>query len=153
MRTLGFALLLGFVGIFVAAIYTFIIGLAGAPGSLLSDAAAKRSPDGVTPIWGLFLTIAGQLYASLAFVALVIHFVEAHLRGATEPGKWIIWGIAFFVANAPPIIALKDAAKAERRNIQHSAITFTAPLTAVGFFLFLFFPTIMNAGWGWVPKF
>ena len=153
MGMFGFALLLGFGGIFAAAIYTFVVGLAGAPGALLSAAAAKRSPNGANPLWGLYLTMAGQLYASLVFVALVIHFVEPRLRGATGLGKWVVWGVAFLVAVAPPAIALKDAAHADRRNVQHTATTFTAPLTVLGFFLFQFFPALMGVGWGWVPHF
>ncbi len=153
MGTFVFALLLGVGGIFVAIFYTFIIGLAGAPGALLSVSAAKRSPNGVTPMWGLFLTVAGQLYTSLVFVAFVINFVEAHLIGARGTGKWVAWVVAFFVAVAPPAIALKDAAHAERRNVQHIAMTLTAPLTLLGVFLFRFFPAVMNVGWGWVPHF
>ena len=151
MRVIGFTLLFGFGGIIAAVFYTFVIGFAGVPGALLSSAAAKRSGDRVTPVWGLFLTMAGQLYASMVFVTLVIHFVEAHLSSATGFGKWIVWIIAFFVAVAPPAIALRDAARAERRNVQHVAMTFTAPLTALGFFLFKFFPVFMDAGWGWIP--
>jgi len=153
MREIGFAILFGFGGIFAAAVYTFVIGFAGAPGALLSSAAVKRSRDGITPVWGLFLTLAGQLYASLVFVTLVIHFVEARLSSAIGMGKWVAWSVAFFVAVAPSAIALKDAVRAERRNVQHSATTLTAPLTAIGFFLFKLFPVIMNAGWGWVPMF
>ena len=59
MKTLGFVLLFGTLGVFVAAFYTLVIGLAGTPGAMLSTAAAKRSPEGITPIWGLFLTMAG----------------------------------------------------------------------------------------------
>lgn len=151
MRVIGFTLLFGFGGIFAAVFYTFVIGFAGVPGALLSSAAAKHSGEGVTPVWGLLLTVAGQLYASMVFVILVIHFVEARLSSATGFGKWIAWGIAFFVAVAPPAIALKDAARVERRNVQHVAMTFTAPLTALGFFLFKFFPVLMDAGWGWIP--
>ncbi len=153
METLKFALLFGTLGFFVAVIYTFVIGFAGLPGAILSAGATNRSPDGITPIWGLLLTMAGQLYASLCLVALSIHVVEAHFRGTTVLGKWVVWSVAFFVSIAPVIMALKDAVHAERRNVQHSAMTLTAPLTVLGFFLFLFFPTIMNAGWGWIPQF
>jgi hypothetical protein len=152
MREMGFALLFGFGGIIAAVFYTFVLGFAGMPGALLSIAAAKRSSDGITPLWGLFLTVAGQLYASMVFVTLVIHFVEARLSSATGFGKWIVWIIAFFVAVAPASIALKDAARAERRNVQHHATTLTAPLTVLGFFLFKLFPALMNAGWGWIPS-
>lgn len=151
MREIGFALLLGFGGTIAAALYTFFIGFAGLPGALLTTAAAKRRGDSVTPLWGLFLTMAGQLYASLAFVALVIQFTDNRLREAAGFGKWFAWTVAFFVAVAPVGIALKDAARSRRRNIQHSAMAFAAPLTVIGFFLFSFFPAIMNAGWGWVP--
>jgi len=153
MREIGFALLLGFGGIVAGVFWTYIIGFAGLPGALLSSAAAKRSSDGITPVWGLFLTVAGQLYVSLLFVTLVIHFVDARLSGAVAFGDWVVWGVAFVVAVAPPAIALKDAVRTERRNVEHSATTFTAPLTAMGFFLFKFVPAIMNAGWGWVPQF
>lgn len=153
MREIGFALLLGFAGMFVAAFYTFVIGFGGIPGALLSSAAAKRSSNGVTPLWGLFLTVAGQLYASMVFVVLVIHFVESRISGATGFGKWVSWGVAFFVAIAPPAIALKDASRAQQRNVQHIAATFTAPLTAIGFFLFKLFPALTNVGWGWIPEF
>lgn len=153
MREIGFAVLFGFGGIIAAVFYTFVVGFAGVPGALLSSAATKRSGGEATPVWGIFLTVAGQLYASLVFVALVIHFVEARLSGAAKFGKWLVWGVAFFVAVAPAMLAIKDAARAERRNIQHSATAFTAPITVIGFFLFKLCPAIMNAGWGWVPKF
>ncbi|MFC1762452.1 hypothetical protein ACFL6U_10280 [Planctomycetota bacterium] len=153
MREIGFALLFGFGGIFAAALYTYIIGIAGAPGAILTTAATKRSPDGITPVWGLFLTVAGQLYASLVFVTLVINFVDARISDAAGFGKWIAWFVAFFVAIAPPAIALKDAARAEQRNVQHHATTFLLPLTVIGFILFKWVPTIMMSVCGWVPQF
>jgi len=153
MGTLGFALLLAFGGILAAAIWVFVVGFAGVPGAMLSAAAAKRSANQTIPVWGLFLTVAGQLYAALVFVALVIHFVAPRLSEATGFGKWVVWVIAFMVGVAPPSMALKDAVRADPRNVQHLATTFTAPLTAIGFLLFVFVPALMKAGWGWVPRF
>lgn len=153
MREIGFSILLAFCGIFAASLFTFIIGFAGIPGALLSSAAAKRSVDGITPIWGLYLTVAGQLYVSLVFVTLVINIVEACIRDSVGFGKWIAWVVAFFVAVAPSSIALKDSARAEHRTVQHHATTITTPLTVIGFFIFKMFPLIMNTGWGWLPKF
>jgi hypothetical protein len=92
-------------------------------------------------------------HASLAFVTLVIYFVGPRLSGATGFGKWIVWFVAFLVAIAPPVMAIKDAAGARSRNVQHTATAFTAPLTVIGFFLLKLFPPIMNVGWGWVPQF
>jgi hypothetical protein len=153
MQGIGFAIVFGLGGLIVAVLYTFAIGLAGAPGALLSSAAARRSSEGATPLWGLLLTVGGQLYVSMAFVTLVIHFVGSRLSGTTGPGRSVAWIVAFFVAVAPPVMALRDAARARVRNVQHIAMAFTAPLTIIGFFLLKFFPAIMNTGWGWVPQF
>ncbi len=87
-----------------------------------------------------------------SLIAIGMLLVEIRLSEMTELGKWVVWIVAFFVAIAPSAIALKkDAANTERRNIQHYTMTFTAPLTAVGFILFLLFPSIMKLGWGWIP--
>lgn len=131
MREIGFAVLFGIGGIVAAVFYTFVIGFAGVPGALLSSNAAKRSSDGVTPLWGILVTVAGQLYASLVFVALVIQFIESRIAETTGFGKWAVWGVSFFVAVAPPVIAVKDATRPERRNVQHTAATLTAPLTII----------------------
>lgn len=127
--------------------------LRGAPGGLLTHAATKRTGTGTIPTWGLLLTLAGQLYASLTWVAFVTQSVNSLSAGSAGVGKWVLWIVGFWVACVPASIALKDAARAEPKTVQHGATTLTAPLTYVGFFLFVFVPSVLRAGWGWVPHF
>jgi hypothetical protein len=151
MGPIGYAILLTFGGTLLAALFTFVVGLAGAPGALLTAAAMRRAGATTIPTWGLLLTVAGQLYASLAFTAFILQTTSSRLQGADGFGGWAAWVITFFVASAPPFIALKDAAGAEVKNVQHGATTLTAPLTALGFVVFVLAPSVLRAGWGWVP--
>lgn len=151
MGAIGFAILLAFGGMLAAALFTFVLGFAGAPGACLTAAAMRRTGSQTIPTWGLLLTTAGQLYASLAFVASIVQTTSARLAGTAGVAKWIAWTVAFVVACAPAFIALKDAARAETKNVQHGASTLTAPLSLLGFFLFVFAPSVLRAGWGWVP--
>ena len=56
MGTLALALALGFVGTLAAAVVTFLLGFAGAPGALLTAAATRKRADAVIPVWGWVLT-------------------------------------------------------------------------------------------------
>ncbi len=153
MGAVGYTILLAFGGTLSAALFTFVVGLAGAPGAFLTHSAMRRTRSLVVPPWGLLLTVAGQLYASLAFVAFIIQTSSSRLAGVAGFGTWIAWTVTFLVACAPAFIALKNAARVEVRKVQHSATTFTAPLTALGFFVFVFAPGVLRVGWGWVPHF
>lgn len=151
MQAIGFAILLGMIGTFVGALYTFVIGFAGTPGAMLTEIAMRRAKTNLIPTWGLVLTLVGQLYMALAFVAFVVLTTKNHLFGMSGPVTWIAWVVAFYVSTVPGWAALKDSAQAERKNVQRGASAFTAPLSAIGFFLFVFFPSAAARGWPWVP--
>jgi hypothetical protein len=153
MNAIGYAILLAFGGTLAAALWTFVVGLAGTPGALLTAAAMRRTGPTAIPTWGLFVTVAGQLYGSLVFTAFVLQTTSSVVADSAGFGKWVVWLVTFFVASAPAFIALKDAARAEVKNVQHVATTLTAPLTAIGFIVFLVAPRTLDAGWGWVPHF
>lgn len=153
MSAVGYAILLAFGGALLAAVFTFAIGLAGAPGGVLTTAAMRRTGSATIPTWGLLLTVAGQLYASLVFTAFIVQTSSNRLQGMTGLGSWLAWIVTLFVATAPPFIALRDAARTEVKSVQHGATTLTAPLAVVGFFIFVFAPSVLQAGWGWVPHF
>jgi hypothetical protein len=152
MAAFGYAILLAMIGTLTGALWTFAVGLGGAPGAMLTELALQRKGNRLIPTWGLVLTVLGQAYVALAFVAFVLQTSQSRLAGQSGFGVWVAWIITFFVATAPATIALKDAAR-EQRNVQHGATVFTVPLVTLGFFVFLFAPTIMHAGWGWVPHF
>jgi hypothetical protein len=150
MAAIGYALLLAMIGTFLGALWTFAVGLGGAPGAMLTELAMNRRGERVVPTWSLVLTVLGQSYVSLAWVAFVLQTSQSRLAGQSGFGVWVAWLVTFFVATGPATYALKDAAR-EQRNVQHGATVFTAPLTGTGFFVFLFAPIVMRAGWGWVP--
>lgn len=150
MAAFAYAILLAILGTLVAALWTFAVGLGGAPGGMLTELALRRQEERLIPTWGLVLTVLGQTYVALAFVAFTLQTTQSRLAGQSGFGVQVAWLVTFFVAIAPATIALRDAAR-ERRKVQHGATVFTAPLVALGFFVFLFAPNVMHAGWGWVP--
>ncbi len=153
MNAIGFAILLGLGGTLVDALWTFAVGLGGTPGAMLTGLAMQRRQTNLVPTWGLLLTVAGQLYVALCFTAFVVFLTRHHIAGQSGFGTWIAWTVAFLVASVPSMAALKDAAQAEVRKVQHGATTFTAPLATIGFFVFAFSPDTMNPLWVWVPRF
>jgi hypothetical protein len=148
VNAIGFALLLGVGGTFVGALWTFAVGIGGAPGL-----AMERRHTNLIPTWGLVLTVAGQLYVALCFVAFVVALTRHHLAGQSGFGTWVAWAAAWFVSSVTVWAALKDAAQAEVRNVQHGGAVFTALFAEIGFFPFVFAPGTMSPLWGWVPRF
>lgn len=153
MGAFGYAIILAFAGTLAAALWTFVVGLGGVPGALLTARAMRRSGARTIPTWGLLATLAGQLYVSLAFTAVVIQTTRSLVGTSPGYGRWVAWVVTLLVGCAPAFIALKDSARAEAKNVQHGATTLTAPLTVVGFFVFVFVPKALEAGWGWMPHF
>lgn len=153
LRSIGFAILLGMGGTIVGALWTFAVGIGGAPGAMLTAwyMGARKSES--TPIWGLIFTVTGQLYVSLAFIACVVLTARNHLDTEVGFGKWIAWFVAFFVATVPAMAALKDSAQKSEPNVQHDASAFSSALSTIGFFVFVFRPSTVPALWGWVPTF
>ena len=70
LRLIGVAILLGFAGTLAAALWTFVIGIAGAPGALLTAFGEKKKSPVV--LVGLMVTIISQSYVAIAFVAFVV---------------------------------------------------------------------------------
>ena len=150
MNVVGFALLLAIAGTFIGALYTFVVGLGGSPGAMLTHLAMRRTKTNLIPTWGLVLTVLGQSYVALAFVVFVVLITKNHLNGLSGPGAWIAWVIAFYVATLPAWAALKDSARSENKNVQHGASIFTAMLSVLGFFVFVFIPSLVRPLWSWI---
>ncbi|GIW52803.1 MAG: hypothetical protein KatS3mg081_2158 [Gemmatimonadales bacterium] len=143
---IGMAILLAFAGTLVAALYAmFVLGLAGMPGAFLTEALSRNGEKRTISTLGLLLTILGQVYASLAFVALIVQSVRSWIGNTTGIGKWILWIVAFCVAVAPAWMALKDSNAKWKEKFEglspgkivpYYAATFTAPITIIGFLAF-----------------
>ena len=147
----------------MAAIWTYVVGVAGAPGALYT-AYRQRGTDPVSvdpdgrevlkvPFDGLMLTAVGQLLAMLIFTVFVVESTRSMVDGISGAPKWFAWIVAWGVAGAPGWMASKDSAQAEPRTVQHFATPFSAPLSFVAFFLFVFWPQLAAWGFSWVPRF
>jgi hypothetical protein len=150
MPGLGFALVVGLPGTFTAVVWSVVVGVAGKPGSLLSVALTRL---GARPLaWlGVVVSLGGQLYAALVFTVLVVRSASHHLAGVHGAGKWIAWTVAFLVASVPSLVGVLDWARDPRKAVQHRAIKITAPLSALGFVVFLIRPDLVRLAWDWVP--
>ena len=150
MSAIGLAILLAFGGTIVAALWTFVVGLAGAPGAMYAASALSKSEETRIPPGAFWLTLLGQLAAMLIFTVFVVESTRSLLAGA-ESFRWVAWAAAWWVSSAPGWMATKDSAQVENRTVQQVTTAFSAPLASLSFFLFTFLPESVNWGFGWVP--
>ena len=150
MMTVVLAIALGVGGIFAAAIWTFVVGLMGAPGAMLHHAAEAKSNTAWLRAACVFLTMAGQLLGLLIFTAAVVGSTRS-LVEMTDSLGWLLWFVAFSVSGSPGWMMIKDASRAERRNAQQVATGLSVPLGNLTFFWFAFFPESADVVFGWVP--
>lgn len=153
MRSVGFAILLGFGGAIVGALWTFAVGIGGMPGAMLTALGMKASNSEGIPVWGIILTAIGQLYVSLIFVVCVVLTAQNHIDAEPGVGNWVVWSVAFCVATVPSMAAFKDSLSEQSPTVQHGATPLSSLLSAVGFFVFVFAPSTIQTLWGWVPSF
>jgi hypothetical protein len=151
MATVGYILLYSIPGIIASWLWTLPIQLAGAPGALLA-----MGRNGVAKAIGGLLCFAGQAYASLAWVGLVVGVVRALL--STKPHLWglLLYPAAFFVAVAPIAKGARESMQTEaedpevRSYVQHQVVGLTAFVTAAGFAAFAVWPNLIPVGWAWL---
>ncbi len=150
--TLGLVILYAVGGTLLAALWTFLIGFAGVPGALLGHALV---PDenwrGKGSLLGLAVCVVGQGYAALCFCALVVGVTRNELSHHPDLIRWVLWLVSFIVAILPASFARKDAAKKPNKRTQDIAVVFTFAIAVVGFWVFVFSPYVLTAGWGWIP--
>jgi hypothetical protein len=105
-------------------------------------------------ILGITLSVLGQSYVYLAFVALVVTWTKYYIHQAGL-SPIFVWPASFF-AGVFPIYCCAAAADAEYSQGSGSGVQTTAVLigqfvAAIGFFVFIFFPRVAALGWPWVP--
>lgn len=151
LRTLAWAVLLAVAGTFVAAAWTWVLGLAGAPGGRLSVAGARRGREGMVTA-GAVLTFLAQAYLALAFAAaaadLAAGWRAAH---AGEPG-WPVWLVGWYVGTAPALLLTRDRAKAVAHHVRARLVGATFWIVLAGFWVFVRWPALAGLGWPWLPS-
>ena len=152
MKTL-FAILMLFVfGIVAGFLYPIIGNIAGLPGALL---ALLKLRSKVAHALGTVVAAIGQSYVYLTYVAFVVNWTTLAARREDISG-FLLWPVAFLAVFCPMASSLGHAQYEAREaqepnNAQVDALHLTMLATLIGFFVFLFAPSVMRFGWGWVP--
>jgi hypothetical protein len=121
--------------------------------------AARK--NAVAYMVGFLIVILGQSYVALAFAATVVESARSIVEHTTGIGKWVFWISAFAVACAPTAMAAKSAAswlnepseRSPASMISVRAMAVTSWIDLIGCVVFVFFPSAISWGWGWVPHF
>ena len=155
LSTAGFVILLIFGGGLLAAVWTFFVGFGGVPGAVLASKLASdenwHDGSGNWSLLALVVCVVGQSYVALAYGALVVSFTRDFLGQRPDLVGWIIWIVAWFISDLPASFGARDAARKPELKTQDVAITVTLAVSAIGFWVFVVFPAVMQAGWGWIP--
>lgn len=142
--TLGSLMLFAIVANFLA---LFVLNIAGVPGALLAGKPGIRSKPQF--IFGSVLSAFGQSFVYLAFTAFIVNWTM-HQKVSI-----IAWPFAFLAVLLPIwfnlIGARLESQELEHANPQVEGLHLTLLLTLLGFFLFVFFPSMMQSIFGWVP--
>jgi ABC-type uncharacterized transport system permease subunit len=155
LSTIGLGILLLAGGTLLAAVWTFFLGLGGAPGAMLAHRLkpSENWHDGSGNVswFGLAVCVIGQSYVALAFCALLVGYLTNQLSKRPDLIGWALWILAFGISTMPASFALKDAAKKAEKKTQDVAAAVTLAIAPIGFIVFAFAPSVMRAGWGWMP--
>ena len=166
MKTVLYIVLL----IFFSNVSLFALNIAWLPGALIAGKSNKcqsmfpiDGPFGPLEaglrsvlrfIVGVIVSMLGQSYVYLAFVAAIVSFTRSAVHGGGVFGP-VLWPMAF-VTSFTPINRCAAAAIGEARagsgwNVQVCAIAPTEVLASIGFFIFVFFPSVIALGWPYIP--
>lgn len=153
LATLALSALFLFGGTMAAALCTFLIGIAGAPGALLTPKDEDwHGGTGAVSYLALAVCAIGQSYIALGFSAFVISFISNKLL-VDRPDliRWILWSVAFVVCLEPSLFGARDAMHRQEKRTQDVAISLTVLIAFIGFGVLFAFPQVAKFGWGWVP--
>ncbi len=150
LSSLGLAALFGIVGTFVAALWTFLLRMAGLPGGIVVRAGTRA---GKTPVVrsGLALTFLIDAFLVLTFTALVVRTIHAMLESRHGLPAWPLWLAGWYVATAPVLFGGKHLPGAAARDASDVAFALALPMVGLAYWAFVRWPAAMDWGWSWVP--
>lgn len=129
----------------------FALNIAGLPGVVVAGKPGIRSKPQF--IFGSIICAVGQSFVYLAYTAFIVNWTA--LAISYQKVSIIAWPVAFLTVILPLwfnlIRARLEAREQEHANAQVEALHLTVILALVGFFVFAFFPAVMQSSYGWVP--
>lgn len=150
LHSLGFAFLLAAAGTVVAAVWTYVLGLAGAPGGAITVAGVRRRSSSVA-LAGALVSFIAQAYLALAFTACIVLSVAHWARGHAGLPVWPVLLGGWYLGTAPALLLTRDRAKATAHHVRSRLAGATVYLAALAYWLFLWRPALLSA-WPWVPS-
>jgi hypothetical protein len=151
LTSLGVAGLLGIVGTFAAVLWTVVLGVAGAPGSVLAGLGTRYNKRALINV-GTAVSFVIESYLLLAFAGLVIRFVEGFLSTRPAAPAWPLWIVGWYLATAPVLFGDRGTPVAEAREGADTAFALALPVAAAGFWVFVVWRWALDLGWGWLPE-
>lgn len=150
LSSLGVAGLLGILGTFAAVLWTYALRVGAYPGSALVFWGTRRSKRWLVHL-GTAMVFLVEGYLLLAFAAMVTRVVRGYLLSRPEALAWPLWLVGWYVAAAPLLFSGRDPPGASARDAADVAVSVALPLVMVGYWVFVLWPTVLEAGWGWLP--
>ena len=150
LTSLGVAGLLGIVGTFAAVLYSVVLAFGGAPGSALTILGTRYRRRGLVTA-GTVVSFLIESYLLLAFAAFVVRVVAGFLTERPWAPAWPLWIVGWYLATAPVLFGGRGVPGAPARDATDSAFAFELPISALGFWVFLVWPAVLEWGWGWIP--
>jgi len=152
MKTIFSIVLLIVFGVIANFLSVFLLNIAGLPGALIAGTPGKRSKKRF--IFGSIVSAIGQSYVYLAYTAFIVNWTKL-AAGRDDVVGFVLWVFAFLAVIVPIWMALirarAEAQEMEAASAQVEALYLTVITALLGFFVFAFVPSVLNAAWGWVP--
>jgi len=152
MKTIFSIVLLIVFGVIANFLSVFLLNVAGLPGALLAGTLGKRSKRRF--IFGSIVSAIGQSYVYLTYTAFIVNWTKL-AAGRDDVVGFLLWIFAFLAVIVPIWIALirarVESQETEVASPQVEALHLTVIAALLGFFVFAFVPSVINAAWGWVP--
>lgn len=153
MKPLLVALVLAPVGLIAAALWTYVLRLAGVPGTMLTRSWMARRGAVRPPLWATVLTAVALAYVALVFTAFIVGSAAPLVADAGGWRRAGVWAVVFVVACSPGWMLLSDTREREPTAMLEAAAPAAGLLATAGFFGFAFAPQVVRLLWGWVPHF
>ena len=152
MKTL-FALLIMFmactIGLISIGIMIFVMGFAGAPGSMLYVVGEKTKRSALR-IGGLILAAIGQSYVVGAYAVFVVGLLRWFSASRPDLPVWPLWIAAFIHSGAIPFYAIKE--RPEKPTASHLTLGLVVLAAEIFFFTAILAPQTLKPIYGWVTN-
>lgn len=127
-----------------------LMGIGGGLGAMLFHLGSKNQIDILQGV-GLLLTALGQALIVSLYAIFLVSVIRAWQISFPNSVMWPIWIAGFYLANAPPGLAMKDPDAL--KTAQGHTLGFAGLLVSCTFFVTVFRPSWIENWVSWIPFF